>query len=182
RTSYARQACAEKLRRRPDGSFLQAEITSCGLNGGPLDSLERYEARIACNLWAKGHQTGRTDGFGSKKRLSDHPYFTQTGKDRENNGNQYIANMRDGACAGFKYFHFNEFETKIQVCLSGSGKGSFLVSDDPDFRTILSEITIHVQGETQGFTGILQVMEGNRPLYFLFSGTGAVNFHTFTMK
>ena len=29
RSSYARQACAEKLERRDDGGFQQAEITSC---------------------------------------------------------------------------------------------------------------------------------------------------------
>lgn len=26
-----------------------------------------------------------------------HPYFTQDGEDREDNPNQYIANLRDGA-------------------------------------------------------------------------------------
>lgn len=50
RSSYARQACAEKLERTPDGGFRQAELTSCGLNGGPLNGKGRYEARIACNL------------------------------------------------------------------------------------------------------------------------------------
>ncbi|WP_412363236.1 hypothetical protein [Faecalimonas umbilicata] len=50
RSSYARQACAEELVMRADGSFEQAEMTSCGLNGGPLKGNGRYEARIACNL------------------------------------------------------------------------------------------------------------------------------------
>ena len=31
--SYSRQACAEPLKRTPDGGFQQAEVTSCGLNG-----------------------------------------------------------------------------------------------------------------------------------------------------
>ena len=51
--SYSRQACAEKLVRNPDSSFQQAEVTSCGLNGGPLKGEGRYEARIACNLWSR---------------------------------------------------------------------------------------------------------------------------------
>ena len=52
RSSYARQACAEKLERRNDGGFQQAEITSCGLNQGALKGIGFYEARIACNLWS----------------------------------------------------------------------------------------------------------------------------------
>ena len=48
--SYSRQACAEKLTRRPDGGFLQAEVTSCVLNDVPLRGVGEYEARFACNL------------------------------------------------------------------------------------------------------------------------------------
>ena len=35
-TWYSRQGCAERLTFGEDGSIFQAEITSCGLNGGPL--------------------------------------------------------------------------------------------------------------------------------------------------
>ncbi len=38
-----------------------------------------------------------------------HPYFTQDGEDREENPNQYIANMTNGAVAGFKYFFVKMF-------------------------------------------------------------------------
>lgn len=51
--SYSRQACAERLEHPAPGVFKQAEVTSCGLNGGPLSGTGRYEARIACNLWSK---------------------------------------------------------------------------------------------------------------------------------
>ena len=36
-TWYSRQGCAEKLEQLEDGSFAQAELTSCGLNGKPLE-------------------------------------------------------------------------------------------------------------------------------------------------
>ena len=39
------------------------------------------------------------------------------GPDREDSGNQYIANMRDGAVAGFKYFAFKD-AAEIKVHLS----------------------------------------------------------------
>lgn len=103
-SSYARQACAEKLVRRADGSFAQAEMTSCGLNGKPLPGNGAFEARIACNLWGKNHETGRYDGKDMKKRFASHPRFTQDEKDGSPDAHQYIANMCDGATAGFKYF------------------------------------------------------------------------------
>lgn len=46
--------CAEKLRRNENGAFLQAEVTSCGLNDGPLNGKGRYEARIACQPLGEG--------------------------------------------------------------------------------------------------------------------------------
>ena len=39
---------------------------------------------------------------------SGHPYLTQEGKDREQGSDQYVANMCDGAVAGFKYFDLRE--------------------------------------------------------------------------
>lgn len=50
RSSYARQACAEKLERRNDGGFQQAEITSCGLNQGALKGINRMFKWVAKTL------------------------------------------------------------------------------------------------------------------------------------
>ena len=103
RSRYARQCCAEPVQILPDGSIPQAETTSCGLNSGPLPGRGSYPARIACNLssahgvcfYTKPEEIG-----------PDHPYFTQSGGDREGDGDQYIANLQNGAWAGFKYFAF----------------------------------------------------------------------------
>ncbi len=46
----ARQGCAEKISILSDGSIRQVEMTSCGVNAGPLRWKGRYEARIACTL------------------------------------------------------------------------------------------------------------------------------------
>ena len=46
----SRQMCAEPVTITDDGRIAQTEVTSCGLNGGPLRGNGRYEARIACNL------------------------------------------------------------------------------------------------------------------------------------
>ncbi len=180
RHSYSRQACAEKLVQSPDGSFRQAEVTSCGLNGGPLKGVGRDEARIACNLWSKDG-VGRYDGNSPKKALKGHPYFTQTGKDREGNGDQYIANMQDGAVAGFKYFQMGE-ATTVSVEVSGAAEGRLLVSETADFSAPNAVIPIHSQGGgiCRASAG-LQMEAGVKALYFRFSGTGAMNFIGFEL-
>ena len=172
RSSYARQACAEKLERTPDGGFKQAEVTSCGLNGGPLRGKGTYEARIACNLWAANHETGRVDGKNPKKRLEAHPYFTQTGKDREENGDQYIANMRDGATAGFKYFAFDGTEKTISV--TGRGAGKLIVSTDPNGSDVVA--TVPMNG-----VGACNIPAGTHALYFRYTGDDAADFISFTI-
>lgn len=182
RSSYARQACAEKLERTPDGGFKQAELTSCGLNGGPLKGKGRYDAYIACNLWAKNHETGRVDGRNPKKRLADHPYFTQSGKDRESDGDQYIANMHSGATAGFKYFLFDGTEKKITVELGGTAKGVIQVSVDEGFATLAAETEFTSDGSETVIAADLTVPEGKYPLYLRFCGEGAVDFRAFTLE
>ena len=183
RSSYARQACAEKLKRRPDGGFYQAEVTSCGLNGGPLRGEGRYEARIACNLWAKGHRTGRVDGAKPKKRLAAHPFFTQTGKDRESDGDQYIANMRDGATAGFKYFSIEDVK-RVSFELRGAASGEFQLAVTPDFETLCAAAPIWLQkgAPAQTVTVPCRIPQGTQPLYFRFIGDGACDFIAFTLQ
>ncbi len=183
RSSYARQACAEKLKRRPDGGFYQAELTSCGLNGGPLRGEGRYEARIACNLWARGHATGRVDGAKPKKRLAAHPFFTQTGKDRESDGDQYIANMRDEATAGFKYFSIEDVKC-VSFELRGAASGEFQLAVTPDFETLCAAAPIRLQkgAPAQTVTVPCRIPNGIRPLYFRFIGDGACDFIAFTLQ
>lgn len=178
RHSYSRQACAERLEQNSDGSFRQAEVTSCGLNDGPLEGRGRYEARIACNLWSK-NGVGRYDGPSPRKALADHPYFTQSGKDREQDGDQYIANMRDGAVAGFKYFRMDGEKT-LSVELRGTGSGCMEVAATPDFASA-ARIPVDVQGGKKTFSGKLNVGTGVKALYFKFCGSGAVDFIAFEL-
>ena len=175
--SYSRQACAERLEHPAPGVFKQAEVTSCGLNGGPLSGTGKYEARIACNLWSK-NGVARYDQKFDKKA---HPYFTQTGKDRMENGDQYIANMRDGAVAGFKYFGFGG-EKRISLTVSGVCSGTVEVSHTPDFKAVIARIPVSAKAEQENAEGAFAPQEGTQPLYFRYTGEGAMNFHTFEMK
>ena len=52
RKQSSRQACAERIRFE-NGKFYQAEMTSCGLNDGPLRGKGNYPSYIACNVYGK---------------------------------------------------------------------------------------------------------------------------------
>lgn len=180
RNSYSRQTCAEKLFRDENGDFLQAEMTSCGLNEGSLRGEGIYEARIACNLWSK-NGTGRYDVGNPKKTLREHPYITQDKKDGDLSAKQYIANMREGAVAGFKYFEIDG-PTNITIEISGNGAGQMLVSDTEDFKKSVV-ISISVQSEEKKyFNAGLPDINGKSALYFKYEGEGKVNFFSFELK
>ena len=177
RHSYSRQACAEPLERTEDGGFKQAEVTSCGLNGGPLAGKEEYPARIACNLWSK-EGTVRYD---RKFDRDIHPYFTQDKKDGDETATQYIANMRDGAVAGFKYFDIRDVR-HVRVVVNGNSKGKLEISTSPTFDTIAAEINVKTEGVLVNATGDIQLADGVWPLYFRFSGEGFMNFYSFELS
>lgn len=59
-STFSRQACAEPVEILPDGSIPQVEMTSCGLNGGPLVPQGVYPAPYACNL-TNGHMPHATN-------------------------------------------------------------------------------------------------------------------------
>ena len=86
--------------------------------------------------------------------------------------------MRDGAVAGFKYFKIKE-RTTISVETSGTGKGTMLVSDIPDFSRICAELSI---APDISWEAGLSLEAGVHALYFKFEGIGSVNFHTFELK
>lgn len=176
RHQYSRQACAEKIVFE-EGRFLQAELTSCGLNGGPLRGHGRYEARIACHLWSR--EGALFYGLAATPEAKDHPYFTQTGEDREGDPDQYIAGMQDGAAAGFRRFALEGLE-KIGAEVSGSGKGELLVSleeeGDPFCR-----IPVDPEGKKQMFYGSCPPVSGTASLYFTFRGSGSIDFHSFVL-
>ena len=171
RHCHSRQACAEEIVMTDDGMFRQAEITSCGLNGGPLEARGEYEARIACNLFSKKGVKFYT----MKTAVGVHPYFTQSGEDREENGDQYIANFGDGATAGFKYFSFDG-KKSISVTLRGKAQGSITVKDGLDGNTVGVVPVSCKNGETKKFTSELNITDGVKPLYFTFNGKGKPDF------
>ncbi|WP_204524763.1 family 43 glycosylhydrolase [Litchfieldia alkalitelluris] len=179
RHHYSRQALAEPIEIKEDGSIPQVELTSSGLNNGPLKGTGEYEARIACHLMS-ANGAGRYGVYFGNITFKNHPYFTQSGKDRENNPTQYIANMRDGSIAGFKYFMISDLQG-ISVCVRGNASGYMLVSTG-----LYSEPIAKVRIEpSKVFTCInsgINIKNGRQALYFTYKGSGKLDFKSFVLS
>lgn len=175
RTAFSRQACAEPVTILPDGSIPQVEITSCGLNGGPLPGSGCYEARIACNLSSK---EGIVD-FARTSSYEGHPYFTQSGTDRMGAGDQYIANLQDGAWCGFKYFAFDA-QRSLTLTLRGDGEGHLIVSHDRDAAPV-AVVPVTPSTVWHSIMADFHPQQGTQPLYFEYRGTGSVDFAALVM-
>lgn len=176
RNQFSRQACAEEITFR-NGKFLQAELTSCGLNGRPLRGIGEYKARIACHLYSR--RGARTYGV-FKLRKGIHPYFTQSGRDRNHTPAQYIANFKHGATAGFKYFNFDG-ANQIIVTIKGNPRGKLIVSETPTGKAV-AKIRLTPCKDLTDFYAPLHVDSGKGALYFTYEGTGSFIFKSFVLQ
>lgn len=137
KSDYSRQACAEKIRILEDGSIPQAEMTSCGLNDGPLSAEGTYPAVIACNL-TNGHMP---HGSNSVFQIS-FPNVTHKGQER------FIAEIEDHTLIGYKYFECRSvkqfgityrMETeKNRVIFDGRYRTDIRSQDDENFTNTYS--------------------------------------------
>lgn len=186
RTNFSRQGCAEKIWFDEDGKICQTEVTSCGLNKGPLEGRGCYPACICCHLTgAKGAVFSHPDTM-----KMDYPYLTQDVKDMDPMEElieqdrlepvQYIKNMQDGSVAGYKYFNLENPEC-ISVEIRGSAEGIVEIHTRPEGEKI-GEIGISVSGlEWQTFSGNIHADNGKTALYFIFHGKGSIDFRRFTL-
>lgn len=136
-TGFSRQGCADKVQIAKDGTIPQIEITSCGLNGGPLPAKNTYQSYIACHLTEKdraavGHVVEPAPGEMFPKLPTEMPYITEEENAGYDKGfKPYITNLREGAVAGFKYLAFDGDEKEITLELRGTGRVQVLL-DSPD--------------------------------------------------
>lgn len=134
KSDYSRQACAEKIKIENDGSIRQAELTSCGLNDGPLKAEGKYPAVICCNL-TNGHMP---HGSNSVYTMS-FPNVTNLGEDR------FIGEIEDDTLIGYKYFDFKEVK-KIGVTARFENDSNRVVFEGPlrvDDRCLEDEAKLH---------------------------------------
>ena len=114
---YSRQGCAEKIIILEDGSIPQVEITSCGLNGGPLVSKGVYPAHIACHLF--------TDKPSMYVGTPNQPRVTTDGRDGDEVPS-YVAEITKNTTIGFKYFDMKNVK-QIKIKTRGYANGYFEV-------------------------------------------------------
>lgn len=93
KSDYSRQACAEKIEILPGDIIKQVNITSCGLNDGPLEAKGSYPAVIACNI-TNGHMPHGCNSIYS----SEFPNVNNIGDER------FIAQIENNTLIGYKYF------------------------------------------------------------------------------
>ena len=177
---FSRQGVAEEIFMDENGHFAQAEMTSCGLNGGPLRGIGPYPAAIACHLQSKN---GACFSFFASQNFL-HPRLTQEGPDRESDPGQYVANLRDGATAGYKYFDFDSARPQsISVQIRGRAKGVLYVYGSEPGGFPAARIPVDVKTKDWVNAAAALRVEGSRtPLFFLYRGSGKLDFRSFALQ
>ncbi len=170
-TWYSRQGCAEKLAVMEDGRIRQAEITSCGLNDGPLLAKGEYPAYIACHLF--------TDTPSVYVGGDAFPKMIQDGRDGDEEPG-YIANMKDSATAGFKYFMY-EGVTKISIAVRGYARGCFEVRQKKE-GNVLAKIPVQNSNVWENYMAEAAFENGTGALYLTYKGDGVASLKSFAFS
>ena len=158
KSDYSRQACAERITVSPDGIIPQTEITSCGLNGGPLIGKGHYPAVIACNI-----TNGRMPHGSNRIYTESFPNVTNDADSR------YIGEICDGTLIGFKYFSFKDQHSMSIVC-RGNATGVFYVSTSIG-GTPCGSFTVSPSADWTEYSAEVSLPNGSCPLYLTFSGS-----------
>ena len=175
-TWFCRQGCIEPIAFDSRGLIAQAEMTSCGPNLKPLVGRGEYPAYIACNLFCKEETK-----FSSQAGWMDNrfPLITQDGRDGDEEAG-YIANMMDGAVAGFKYFDCNGI-TKVKIKVRGYCAGFFTVKTAWDSKP-LGEIRVEYTNVWKEYSADIRIPDGKQSIYLAYSGDGRASLASFTLE
>ncbi len=169
-TWFSRQGCAEKLSFDNDGHVHQAEMTSCGLNGGPLPDSGEYPAYICCNLFTEEHKVYVEP---------DAPCVVQSGGEGQY-PYAYIRRMKSGTTAGFKYFAARGV-TGLRIRTRGYASGYFEIRNVYNGE-ILGKIPVEntnlwTEGSCRFADGAFP--DGMQALFLTFRGDGACSLRSF---
>ncbi len=176
-TNFSRQGCLEKIRFNDDGSIPQVEMTSCGSIDEPLIGRGEYPTYIACNLFCK-EESIYTDFTGSWMN-NQFPKITQDGKDGDEETG-FIANMKDSATAGFKYFDCKGVR-KVKIKTRGYCRGEFEVKTSWN-GPVLGTIRVDFSNIWKEYSADITIPDGIQALYFTYRGMGSASFASFTLE
>ena len=182
KTQFSRQGCAEELTILEDGRIQQAEMTSQGLNGGPLEGRGTYPASIACILH------GKEEPEIARPCSNDQPYVTQDCPDvnpeevkmLESVPRQFITKLKDGAVIGYKYFHLPNLH-KVSVKIRGRAEGTIRVRIGQKEK-LLCQIPVKYSEEWTEFSMDAVCEEWTGVLLFSYQGRGTFDMLEFSLE
>ncbi|MCR5100223.1 MAG: family 43 glycosylhydrolase [Butyrivibrio sp.] len=165
---YNRQACAERVEIDENGFIKQVTITTSGMNEGLLSGNASYPAVYCCNL-TNGHM-GALSSLGRTNMEVDFPYITSE------DGERFIANMKEGSLAGYKYISLKDTK-KVELVYKGNGDGRFEIATSLWGEAIAS---IDINNISYWKCSSSEVVFGNedKELYLIYRGTGSVSLLT----
>ncbi|MBP3603515.1 MAG: family 43 glycosylhydrolase [Lachnospiraceae bacterium] len=167
---YSRQGCAEEIAFLADGSIPQVELTSCGLNGGPLPGEGEYPAYLACNLF--------TDDPSMYIAGDKYPKVMQDGRDGDENPG-YIGNIIDTTTAGFKYFDCKDIK-KIRIWVRGYADGIFEIKTKWDGE-VLGRIKVEYANVWEDYETDISIPDGKQAIYIIYRGDGKASLKSFEL-
>lgn len=175
-TNFSRQGCVERIQIQEDGTIPQVEMTSCG-GVGALEGRGKYPAYLACNLFTEEEELYTRGMCGWMD--CRFPKITQDGGDGDEEIG-YIANMCDGATAGFKYFDCRDIQ-KVSVWIRGYCGGYVEVKTAWD-GPVLGTIPVESENFWRKYSADIAIPDGVHALYFTYRGEYAVNIASFELE
>ncbi|MDD5936348.1 MAG: family 43 glycosylhydrolase [Clostridiales bacterium] len=163
-TWYSRQGCAEKIEILEDGSIPQVEITSCGLNKGPLEGKGEYPTYIACNLF-----TAKDNVYVGAENC---PKIMQDGRDGDHDPG-YVSNIQDTTTIGFKYFKFDGVK-KVSIKARGYASGNFEVRTTWN-GPLIGKIPVQYTNIWEEYTENIEIPSGVHAIYLTYRGEGTAD-------
>lgn len=178
-TETSRQGCAEKITILPDGSIPQVEITSCGLNNGPLVGAGSYDANIVCNIISPKDSEKIVYG---EVLCSEHTYVYEELELVDGEKVFYVSNIFDGVALGYKYFACHKLN-KIMFIVRGNAKGALKVrlESESGVEVGAAEININADAWYQA-TAEVAIPDGVHALFFCYEGDGAIQLRKFDLQ
>lgn len=159
-TAFSRQGCAEEIKILPDGTIPQVEITSCGLNGGPLNAKGEYPAAICCNL-----TNGKMPHLSNARKNKYAPNINHEKTDH------FIKDIENRTIAGYKYFAFSG-QTCLRVVTRGDAGVLRIMLEQ---GTSIAEIHLEESKAWKESEVVSFIENGNYPLYLEYLGKGKID-------
>lgn len=181
-THFSRQACAERLVMKEDGTFEQVEMTSSGLNGDSIPADRDYSAHIICNLLGP---EGACKIPSKTEYPANAPYiFQEMDPNGEAGKNQFVKNLQKGSMCAVKYLDFDACsadtakmkvrgaEAEVELCLDSPDKEPFLV------------IPVHASESWVEYSRKFEKITGKHAVWYRFQvrSDGAVDFSEFGFR